>query len=118
MQANSTPPKLLDQVRDRIRVKHYSIRTETQYVQWIKRFILFHGKRHPQEMGAAEVEVFCAGSQAPAWEPDAGSSSFPIHATGSGALRQAQDRLPRPHSQAGAWERADLIVGLDEKLGE
>jgi integron integrase len=45
-------------VRDRIRVKHYSIRTETQYVQWIKRFILFHGKRHPREMGAAEVEAF------------------------------------------------------------
>jgi len=40
-----TPPKLLDQVRDKIRVKHYSIRTETQYVQWIRRFILFHGKR-------------------------------------------------------------------------
>jgi integron integrase len=54
----STPPKLLDQVRDKIRVKHYSIRTETQYVQWIRRFILFHGKRHPKEMGAAEVEAF------------------------------------------------------------
>jgi len=51
-------PKLLDQVRDKIRVKHYSIRTETQYLQWIKRFILFHGKRHPGEMGAAEVEAF------------------------------------------------------------
>ena len=58
MQNKNTPPKLLDQVRDRIRVKHYSIRTETQYVQWIKRFILFHGKRHPQEMSAAEVEAF------------------------------------------------------------
>jgi len=58
MQNQNTPPKLLDQVRDRLRVKHYSIRTETQYVQWIKRFILFHGKRHPQEMGAAEVETF------------------------------------------------------------
>ena len=58
MQNNNTPPKLLDQVRDRIRVKHYSIRTETQYVQWIKRFILFHRKRHPIEMGAAEVEAF------------------------------------------------------------
>ncbi len=58
MQNNNTPPKLLDQVRDRIRVKHYSIRSETQYVQWIKRFILFHGKRHPIEMGAAEVEAF------------------------------------------------------------
>ncbi|MDO8310993.1 MAG: phage integrase N-terminal SAM-like domain-containing protein [Sideroxyarcus sp.] len=53
-----SPPKLLDQVRDKIRVKHYSIRTETQYVQWIKRFIFFHGKRHPKEMGAAEVEAF------------------------------------------------------------
>jgi integron integrase len=54
----ANPPKLLDQVRDKIRVKHYSIRTETQYVQWIKRFILFQGKRHPKDMGAAEVEVF------------------------------------------------------------
>jgi len=53
-----TPPKLLDQVRDKIRVKHYSIRTETQYLQWIKRFIFFHGKRHPRDMGAAEVEEF------------------------------------------------------------
>ena len=62
MQNSNTPspssPKLLDQVRDRIRAKHYSIRTETQYVQWVKRFILFHGKRHPREMGAAEVEAF------------------------------------------------------------
>ncbi len=54
----SQPPKLLDQLRDRIRVKHYSIRTEQQYVQWVRRFILFHGKRHPREMGAAEVEAF------------------------------------------------------------
>jgi integron integrase len=45
-------------VRDRIRVKHYSIRTETQYVQWVKRFILFHGKTHPRDMGAPEVEAF------------------------------------------------------------
>lgn len=56
----STPqaPKLLDLVRDRLRVKHYSIRTETQYVQWIRRFILFHHKRHPREMGVKEVEAF------------------------------------------------------------
>ncbi len=45
-------------MRDRLRVKHYSIRTETQYLQWIKRFILFHDKRHPREMGAVEVEAF------------------------------------------------------------
>lgn len=58
MEANTPPPKLLDQVRDLIRVKHYSIRTETQYLQWIRRFILFHGKRPPRDMGAPEVEAF------------------------------------------------------------
>jgi integron integrase len=52
------PPKLLEQLRDRIRVKHYSIRTETQYVQWVRRFILFHDKKHPRDMGAPEVEAF------------------------------------------------------------
>ena len=51
-------PKLLDQVRDRLRLKHYSIRTETQYLQWIRRFILFHDKRHPKDMGVREVEAF------------------------------------------------------------
>ena len=43
-------PKLLDQVRNAIRVKHYSIRTEQAYIDWIKRFILFHGKRHPVDL--------------------------------------------------------------------
>ncbi len=51
-------PKLLDQVRNTLRRRHYSIRTEEAYVGWIRRFILFHGKRHPQEMGAPEVEAF------------------------------------------------------------
>lgn len=51
-------PRLLDQVRDRIRIKHYSLRTETTYLHWIKRFILFHGKRHPKDMGAPELEKF------------------------------------------------------------
>ncbi|MFO0906002.1 MAG: integron integrase [Pirellulales bacterium] len=55
-----TPPKprLLDQVRDKCRVLHLSKRTETAYVGWIRRFILFHQKRHPLEMGAPEVEAF------------------------------------------------------------
>jgi hypothetical protein len=52
-------PRLLDLVRDRIRVKHYSLRTEQAYIQWIKWFIFFHhGKRHPKDMGAPEVEAF------------------------------------------------------------
>ena len=51
-------PRLLDQVRELIRIKHYSIRTEQAYVQWIRRFIVFHGKRHPTAMGADEVTAF------------------------------------------------------------
>jgi site-specific recombinase XerD len=52
------PKKLLDQVRDAIRLKHYSYKTEQTYVGWIRRYILFHNKRHPKEMGAAEIEAF------------------------------------------------------------
>jgi integron integrase len=52
------PPRLLDQVRDAIRTRHYSYRTEEAYVAWIKRYIVFHGKRHPREMGAPEVSRF------------------------------------------------------------
>ncbi|PKO53544.1 MAG: integron integrase [Betaproteobacteria bacterium HGW-Betaproteobacteria-20] len=51
-------PKLLDQVVARIRVKHYSRRTEQAYVDWIKRYILYHGKRHPKEMSSEQVEGF------------------------------------------------------------
>lgn len=50
--------KLLDQVRATLRRKHYSIRTETSYVAWIKHFVTFHGMRHPRDLGAAEVTAF------------------------------------------------------------
>jgi integron integrase len=50
--------KLLDQVRDVIRKKHYSLRTEQAYVDWIKRYIFFHNKRHPKDMGATEIARF------------------------------------------------------------
>src|SRR3954468_7562562 len=52
------PPKLLDRVRMVARALHYSLRTEDSYVSWIRRFILFHGKRHPLEMGAGEINAF------------------------------------------------------------
>jgi integron integrase len=52
------PPRLLDRVREAIRSRHYSRRTEKAYVHWIRRFIFFHGKRHPAEMGATEVTAF------------------------------------------------------------
>jgi integron integrase len=51
-------PKLLEQVVAKLRVKHYSMRTEKAYVDWIKRYIWHHGKRHPKDMGVAEVEAF------------------------------------------------------------
>lgn len=51
-------PKLLERLRIHLRTRHYSIRTEQAYIDWARRFIVYHGKRHPQEMGAAEVEAF------------------------------------------------------------
>ena len=53
-----TTPKLMDLARNRIRAQHYSIRTEHAYLQWIKRFILFHHKQHPDTMGKSEIESF------------------------------------------------------------
>jgi len=54
----SKPKKLLEQTRDVLRLKHYSLRTERSYCDWIKRFIHFHQLRHPKEMGAAEISRF------------------------------------------------------------
>ena len=55
---SAPPPKLLTRLREHLRTRHYSIRTEEVYVDWARRFIFFHGKRHPADMGAAEVEAF------------------------------------------------------------
>ena len=52
------PPRLLDQVKQVMRLKHYALRTEECYTQWIRRFIRFHGKRHPRDMRSAELELF------------------------------------------------------------
>jgi len=52
------PKKLLDQLRHAIRLKHYAYRTEETYVQWARCYILFHNKRHPNEMGRIEIEAF------------------------------------------------------------
>lgn len=54
------PPKLLDQVRELLRIKHYALRTEEAYIDWIRRFILFHNKRHPRDMGTPEIRAFLA----------------------------------------------------------
>jgi site-specific recombinase XerD len=55
---SSKPPKLLDRVRATMRLNRYSPRTEQVYIDWIKRYIRFHGVRHPKEMGADEVKAF------------------------------------------------------------
>ena len=57
-QNTQKPKKLLDRVREVLRLKHYSIRTEEAYTGWITRYILFHGKRHPKDMGVPEIEAF------------------------------------------------------------
>jgi integrase len=57
-QHSPQPRRLLDHVRDVLRVNHYSVRTEEAYVGWIRRFILYHNKKHPREMGAVEVELY------------------------------------------------------------
>ena len=58
MQDPTKTKKLLEQVRDTLRIKHYSYRTEQTYLEWIRRFILFHHKRHPKDMAEPEVEAF------------------------------------------------------------
>src|SRR5438552_18982582 len=52
------PPRLLAQLRDRIRMRHYSLRTERTYAHWVTRYVAFHGMRHPRDMGAAEITAF------------------------------------------------------------
>lgn len=58
MQIQQGEPRLLDRVRSAVRMRHYSRRTEKAYLAWIRRFIVFHGKRHPTEMGGSEVTAF------------------------------------------------------------
>jgi integron integrase len=56
--SESGKPKLLDEMRRILRLKHYSLRTETTYCEWVKRFVIFHGKRHPRDLGPVEVAAF------------------------------------------------------------
>jgi integrase len=61
MVGGTPAPRLLDEMRRVLRLKHYSLRTEAVYVGWVRRFVLFHGKRHPRDMGGEEVEQFLSG---------------------------------------------------------
>ncbi len=57
-------PKLLDQLRTFMRARRYSLRTEEAYLDWIRRFILFHGKRHPRDLGEREITEFLLAKSA------------------------------------------------------
>jgi Phage integrase, N-terminal SAM-like domain len=56
--SETKPKKLLDQVREALRTRHYSYRTEQTYMDWIKRYILFRAKRHPKDMGIEEIQTY------------------------------------------------------------
>ncbi len=70
---SSRPPRLLDLLRERIRYKHYSLRTEQAYVHWVRAFIRQQGMRHPREMGTAEVDQF------PCWLANEGNVAPATH---------------------------------------
>ena len=70
--------KLLDRVRDKLRLKHYAYRTEQTYIHWIKRYIYFHDIRHPKDMGAAEVEAFLTHLFNCNWPNSSTSKTWPL----------------------------------------
>jgi len=109
---------LLGQVRDKIRVKHYSIRTEQAYCDWIKRFILYHGKRHPAGMGASEVEAFLTdlavrGQVAAATQNQAKSALLFLYREVLGVELPWLDNV----EQAKAPMRLPIVLTRDEVAG-
>ena len=89
-------PKLLDQVRDLIRIRHDSTRTEEAYVRWIKEYIFFHDKRHPREMGEREVSNFLSHL--------AGKRESRGVNSDSGPQRRSVSLSPRPKRTIGMAE--------------
>ena len=99
--APSGKPRLLDELRERLRAEYYSIRTEEAYLGWIRRFILFHGKRHPQDMGGTEVAGFLShlankGQVSPSTQNQAFSALLFLY----------RDFLQRPLDDLGPVDRA------------
>jgi Phage integrase, N-terminal SAM-like domain len=87
LQQKSIPmaKKLLDQMRDALRTKHYAYRTEETYLDWVRRYILFHKKRHPGEMGAPEIQAFLTHL---ATERNVAASIHTAPAVGAGGTRR------------------------------
>lgn len=124
------PRKLLDQVRDAIRLKNYSIRTENSYVDWIERFIRFHQLRHPAEMNSPEIEAFLTWlaveqTVAPSTQNQALSALLflyrqvlQIELTGSiDAVRALKDkRLPTVLSKAEVQQVFEQMSGIHQLM--
>jgi Phage integrase, N-terminal SAM-like domain len=80
------PKKLLDQVREALRTKHYSYRTEQTYIDWIKRYTLFHKKQHPKDLGVEEIREFIAHL---ATERKVATSTHTVLAIGARGIRRS-----------------------------
>ena len=108
---SGTPPalrstRLLDQLRESIRYRHYSLSTEKSYAHWVRAYIRFHGLRHPREMGGREVEAFLShlanqrGASASTHKQALSALLF-LYRAGAGR-RAAMDAGDRPAADAGA----------------
>lgn len=97
-------PRLLDRIRMAIRARHYSIRTEEAYVMWARRYILFHGKKHPSAMGAEEINAFLTHlpveRNVSASTRGAGAERAPVSLQGGAERGGGVDRRPRAGGQA------------------
>jgi integrase len=112
--AITQPPKLLDRVADKMRLLHYSVRTEEAYLDWIRRFILFHNKRHPCDLGPPEIEAFLTdlavnGRVAASTQNQAFSALLFLY------QRVLEIELPNLHVlRAKRPERLPVVLSLDE----
>lgn len=110
------PPRLLDRVRHEIRLRHCSTRTESSYVDWIRRYVVFHGRRHPRDMGPAEAAAFLTHlaverSVAPATRAQGRSAIlFPYRAV-------LNTSLPRLDEVVAASRPRRLLVVLQARTG-
>ena len=125
------PPKLLDRLRHACRVRHYSIRTEEAYHDWCRRYILFHHKRHPQEMGAAEIAQFLThlavdGQVSPSTQNQAFSALLFLYRDVlqvdpgriAGVVRANRPKkLPVVLSRPEVWGVLDHLAGTNRLLG-
>ncbi|HEV7867050.1 MAG TPA: integron integrase [Chthoniobacteraceae bacterium] len=108
-------PKLLDEVRELLRAKYYAIRTEEAYLGWIRRFILFSGKRHPKEMGGRDVARFLShlaneGSVSPSTQNQAFSALLFLY---NGYLEQPLHELP-PFTRAKRERKTPVVLTKEE----